>query len=479
MSHESCIVWFRQDLRLEDNSALASAIRSGRKIVPVYIWCPEEEGEWAPGGASRWWLHHALGDLDQQLRKYGGQLILRNEKAEEALFSLIRETGARAVYWNRRYEPDSIKRDTLLKSKLQDYGVEAVSENSSLLHEPHTIENKQGEPYKVFTRYYKQCLTLETPDIAHVDFTEFKVHDDDVSSLPLESLKLLPEISWDGGLKSVWDPTRAGAVAKLDVFEKVVLSNYGKLRNRPDIEGTSRLSPFLHHGQVGPRELLRRFGERKDSGTQKFIAEIYWREFGYHILYHFPDTTSEPLRPEFNEFPWQDNDKLLKRWQNGETGFPIVDAGMRQLWDTGWMHNRLRMNVASLLVKHMLIPWRRGAEWFWDTLVDADLASNTLGWQWAGGCGADAAPYFRIFNPILQGKKFDPEGDFVRRYIPELKKLPDEYIHAPWEASSTQLKDAGIEMGKDYPYPVIKHEEGRARALKAFEKLQERKKALA
>ncbi len=467
MSTRPVILWFRRDLRLADHAALAAACRLRRPVVPLYIWAPEEKRPWTPGAASRWWLHHSLAALSESLEKKGSRLILRVGPAETVLRDLIRTTRADTVYWSRMYEPTMIARDSRLKSALHGDGVVVESFNSALLFEPWTIQNKSGKPFQVFTPFWNHCQTLE--------------YSGDVLSVPrnipaptawprsesIESLDLLPKIRWDDGLGEAWTPGAMGARRALASFTDHVLANYGFGRDRPDRVGTSRLSPHLHFGEIGPRQIWHAVNEAatRDTrtgmvrGAESFLRELGWREFAYHLLFHFPHTTDRPLREEFNDFPWRRDPAGLKAWQEGMTGYPIVDAGMRELWRTGWMHNRVRMIVASFLVKDLLIPWQAGARWFWDTLVDADLANNTLGWQWTAGCGADAAPYFRIFNPVLQGEKFDPGGAYVRKWIPELKAVPDKLVHKPWLADQPPA---------DYPAPIVDHGEARARALAAL-----------
>ena len=472
----STLVWFRQDLRLQDNPALAAAIARGEPVVPVYLWTPEDEGDWAPGGASKWWLHHALTDLDARLREHGGKLLVREaDGSGAALDQLVEETGCTAVYWNRRYEPAIVKRDGEIKTALKERGVEAKSFNAGMLFEPHEIENKSGKPFQVFTPMWKHYQTLKVDKPVEVDLGELKVLKKMPKGLKIDALGLLPTISWDGGFYDFWDPTRAAMLERLDEMRgDGRAENYNEDRDTPAIDGTSALSPFLHSGQVGVREAYWRLGEGApiDSGLRR---QLIWREFGHHLMFHFPKTPSQPLRPEFEMFPWEEDDSALRRWQMGETGYPIVDAGMRQLWHTGWMHNRVRMIVGSLLVKHLLVHWVEGAKWFWDTLVDADLANNTMGWQWIGGCGADAAPYFRIFNPMTQGERFDAEGEYVRRWVPELAEVPKKFIHQPWEMGELELSGFGVVLGKDYPMPVIGHSEGRQRALDAFAELKKRR----
>ena len=469
------LAWFRLDLRLADNPALRAALDHGGPVIPVYIHDPEAEGDWRPGGASDWWLHHALEDLAAQLAKAGSPLVIRSGPAGRELLALAKETGAGAVFWNRRYEPRVQARDTEVKQALRAAGLRAESFNGGLLHDPNQVRNLSGRPFQVFTPFWRHCQ-------AHVDFGKplpgVRILTGPAKAPRTEtvaSLGLLPRIPWDKAMAAAWDPTRRGAEARLKGFLGGPVSDYGEGRDLPSTDGTSRLSPYLHFGQLSPREIVAAVdaaGLSGRQGSQKFVAEVGWREFGHHLLQHFPATTDEPLRADFKAFPWQKDKALLRAWQKGRTGYPIVDAGMRQLWETGWMHNRVRMIAASVLVKHFLQPWQDGAAWFWDTLVDADLASNTMGWQWAGGCGADAAPYFRVFNPVLQGEKFDPKGAYVRRFVPELAKIPDKWIHKPWEAPAEVLAAAGIRLDADYPRPRVGLSEGRDRALAAFERLK-------
>jgi deoxyribodipyrimidine photo-lyase len=461
------IVWFRRDLRLADNPALREAQQCGVPIVAVYIHAPEEAGKWPEGGASRWWLHHALADLDGQLRKLGGRLILRRGPSLEALRHLLRETGASGVLWNRRYEPLAMARDSRIKASLRAAEVRADSFNGLLLHEPVNIATLGGKPYRVYTPFYKSLLKRPVPPPAQVDESALTFACADLASEPLEALELLPRVAWDSGLAKFWDPTRAGALERLRGFRLNRVRNYGENRNFPGVDGTSRLSPYLHFGQIGAREVMHAVPGSVD-GEEKFRSEIYWREFAYNILYHFPHTLEQPLNANFARFPWRQDVVALDAWQRGQTGYPIVDAAMRQLWQTGWMHNRLRMIVASFLVKHLLISWEHGMAWFWDTLVDADLASNTFGWQWAGGCGADAAPYFRIFNPVNQGESFDADGDFTRHYCPEIAGLPDKFLFRPWDAPLEVLRLAKVRLGNDYPHPIVDNQKGRTRALAAY-----------
>lgn len=469
------IVWFRQDLRIEDHPALVAACQKG-SVLPVYIHGSDGEGNWGLGGASKWWLHHSLESLGQELKSIGLSLVIRQGNALQELEMLIAETGAFAVYWSRRYEPACIERDTEIKRELLSKKIDAQSFNSSLMFEPWTIANKQGKPFQVFTPFWRNCLSNnpepERPVAAPKDASGPK---QPVAGLRIDDLELLPRIHWDEGIKGTWKPGATHAKACLSQFLKGAILEYKEARDLPAIEGISRLSPYLHFGEISPRMIwhtvVKAYADRKDE-VECYLRQLGWREFAHHLLFHFSQTPEMPLRKDFMSFPWKKNPGHLKAWQKGLTGYPFVDAGMRQLWHTGWMHNRVRMVVGSFLVKHLLITWNRGAEWFWDTLVDADLANNTLGWQWVGGCGADAAPYFRIFNPITQGEKFDPEGVYVRKWIPELAALANKWIHKPWEAPDDVLRGAGITLGKTYPKPIVDHAKARVDALAAFSSIR-------
>ncbi|MCX8155123.1 MAG: DNA photolyase family protein [Verrucomicrobiae bacterium] len=474
------LVWFRLDLRWEDQPALHAAALRGRPVIPVFIWAPEEEGAWPPGGASRWWLHQSLRALDAGLRRLGSRLILQRGPSLDTLQALRQQTGADAVFWNRRYEPALIARDKTIKETLRAQGVQVESYNAALLFEPWTIHNRSGAPFQVFTPFWKHCLSQPAPAAPLPAPTALPAPKTWPVSLPLEALELEPKIDWAAGMRAAWQPGPEGAAMQLERFLAGAFARYAEGRNLPGAAGTSRLSPHLHFGEIGPRQIwqrLRQWAEAQKPpqagwASSPFVAELGWREFAYHLLYHFPHTPTEPLRPAFKHFPWRpEADATLRAWQKGRTGYPIVDAGMRELWATGWMHNRVRMIAGSFLVKDLLLDWRHGARWFWDTLVDADLASNTLGWQWVAGCGADAAPYFRVFNPVTQGEKFDPHGDYVRRWVPELARMPDQWIHHPWEAPPDVLAAAGVHLGDTYPRPIVNHTIAREVALEAFKRL--------
>jgi len=476
------IVWFRQDLRLQDNPALQAAAAGGGPIIPVYILDDAGEGRWPAGGAARWWLHHALAALDASLRALGSRLVLARGPALAVLQQLQRATGATTICWNRRYEPAVIARDKAIKAHFTAAGVEVRSFNAALLFEPHAVANKQGKPFQVFTPFWRHCLTLPVAAPVRLTARQLPAPAKWPASLELPAFDLRPRLGWADGFAAHWQPGEAGAQRRLQAFVAEAVDAYAERRNAPDVDGTSRLSPWLHTGEIGPRQIWAALQARAkatgvfpaSNGERVFLSEVGWREFAHHLLYHFPHTPEQPLREEFARFPWADDPKGMRRqaWQRGLTGYPIVDAGMRQLWQTGWMHNRVRMIVASFLVKHLRLPWTQGAAWFWGTLVDADLANNTLGWQWTAGCGADAAPYFRIFAPVLQGEKFDAAGDYVRTWVPELARMPAKFIHRPWEAPAEVLAAAGVRLGGNYPRPIVDHGAARNAALAAFKTLR-------
>jgi deoxyribodipyrimidine photo-lyase len=449
------VVWLRNDLRLDDHPALLAAAARGA-VVPVFVWAPEEEGAWPPGAASRWWLHQSLKSLDASLRSLGSRLVIRRGPTLPALLDVARQAKATAVLWSRRYEPAAIARDTEVKAALKREGLHAESFNASLLFEPWTIETRQGRPFQVYTPFWNACKAID-PGLPEPAPERLQPPSAWPTSLELGELALEPRIDWASGFRTLWQPGEEGARRRLADFA-LRAGSYADDRNTPGIEGTSLLSPHLHFGEVSPR----RVWQAVPPEQEVFRKEVVWREFAHHLLFHFPDTPEQPLRPAFARFPWRDDPAALRAWRRGRTGYPLVDAGMRQLWSTGWMHNRVRMVVASFLVKHLLLPWQEGARWFWDTLVDADLANNTLGWQWVAGCGADAAPYFRIFNPVSQGEKFDPEGEYVRRWVPEVAHLPSTLVHRPWEAPSPP---------PGYPSPLVDHAQARERALAALEQV--------
>jgi deoxyribodipyrimidine photo-lyase len=460
----TALVWFRRDLRLADNPALQAALDAGYAPIPVYVHAPDEEAPWAPGAASHAWLARSLRSLAADLEARGSRLSLRFGPARAALETLASEAGAEAVFWNRLYEPQVIARDRTLKQALAARGLHAQSTNGALLAEPWTVTTTAGDPCRVFTPFWKKVrLRLDDAPRPTGAPTRLPPVDVALASESLDALGLVPSRDWDAGFWREWIPGEAGAQARLDAFVGGALAGYESGRDRPDQEGTSRLSPHLHFGEVSPRQVLARVAAADVATTarERALAELGWREFAHHLLYHFPHTTDADFNPRFAGFRWAAPDaRVLRAWQQGRTGVPIVDAGLRQLWATGWMHNRVRMVVASFLCKNLRLHWTHGARWFWDTLVDADLANNTLGWQWSAGTGADAAPYFRIFNPVTQARRFDSDGSYVRRWIPELAGVPTKAIFAPWEH--------GIEAG-DYPSrPIVDLTIRRDAALKAF-----------
>lgn len=457
------IIWFQRDLRIQDNPALKYASRLALPILPIYIFDPEEEGNWSIGSSSRWWLHHSLESLQKSLRKLDLDLFFFQGKALSVLQKLIDKTEAKYVVWNCCYEPSACIREKKLLKIASTKNCIAKGFHGNLLFAPGHIATKQGNPYQLFTPFWRCCLKQETfkPEGEITKKLRLSSYS---KPIPLSALDLLPHTPWDRDFPLLWQPGEKVALQKWKQFLANKIDQYATSRDFPAERGTSMLSPHLHFGEIS----VRRIFEALHVHSTDFIRQIGWREFAYHLLIAFPHTSLKPLRAEFTHFPWKKNEKQLRAWQKGMTGIPIVDAGMRQLWQLGWMHNRVRMIVASFLVKDLMIPWQEGAKWFWDTLVDADLANNTLGWQWCAGCGADAAPYFRIFNPYTQSKKFDPEAEYVRQFVPELKNLPDQFVHAPHLAPLSVLEKAGINLGKTYPYPIVDHDLARKKALQMY-----------
>ncbi|MEP6899021.1 MAG: deoxyribodipyrimidine photo-lyase, partial [Rhodanobacter sp.] len=436
----TALVLFRRDLRLADNPALSAACAAHAQVFPVYVHASDDDGEWTAGAASRWWLHHSLAALETRLHAHHAGLHLRRGDMLQVLQDLVGQTGAEAVYWNRLYEPAAIARDTHIKSALREQGIHVQSHNAALWCEPWQIATQQGEPYRVFTPYWRNlrqqlAVTEPLPEPALPGWRKLP------GGVRLSSLELLPRIHWDDGIAAAWQPGERGARELLEIFGDDAVGDYAHARDLPSRHGTSRMSPHLHFGEISPRQihfeldrLARRVDARRRADIEPYLRELGWREFAHHLLFHFPKTPTENFNPRFDRFEWARTHKtLLARWQQGRTGIPLVDAGMRELWHTGWMHNRVRMIVASFLTKNLRQHWHHGARWFWDTLVDADLANNTLGWQWVAGCGADAAPYFRVFNPVTQSKKFDPEGMYLRRWLPELADASTALLHEPWK----------------------------------------------
>lgn len=500
------LVWFRNDLRLADHPALSWAAAQRRPLIPVFLWSPEEEGAWAPGAASRVALAEILSGLDEDLRAQGLRLILRRGPADEALGRLAAESRASAVCWNLRYEPAARAQEARAERALSSAGIETKAFPGGLLHEPEVLRTRGGGPYQVFTPFYRALLDRLQPDPPLPRPRRTLAPRHWPRGLRLAELQLAPAEVWTEGIRDFWRFGERDASRRLAGFLREGVAAYGVERDRLDRDSTSRLSLALHSGLLSPQQVWSACRALSDEdapraeritsagigsragraahggrppraaahGAEAFLRQLCWREFAHHLLWHFPATPTAPLRPEFAAFPWTRDRRARDAWRRGRTGYPVVDAGMRQLWQTGWMHNRARLIAASFLVKDLLLPWGEGARWFWDTLADADLANNTLGWQWTAGCGADAAPYFRVFNPILQGRRFDPEGNYVRRYVPELAALPARHIHAPWEAPPAVLVAARVTLGRTYPRPIVDHDEARERALDALAEMQAR-----
>lgn len=467
------IFWFRRDLRLDDNPALQDALAQGKPVIPVFILDDEDAGADRPGGASRWWLHHSLHALGLALEAKGSRLILRRGSAHQVLTQLVQETGARQVFASKRIEPWARQQQARVERALADSDVTLVLGPYSLLHDPAGLQTGSGGPYRVFTPFWKTLQKRLTDLAPAAKVGTITAPSDWPQTNLLADWQLCPQQpNWAEGFSARWTPGEAGAQARLQVFLQSKLSAYAQERDYPARMVGSGLAAHLHFGEISPFTVYRHCqpflqGDNAENAG-KFLSELAWREFSAHLLFHFPQLPQRPLKPEFEAFPWESDARLLRAWQMGQTGYPIVDAGMRELWQTGSMHNRVRMIVASFLVKDLLLPWQEGQAWFWDTLLDADLANNSAGWQWVSGCGADAAPYFRVFNPVRQGQQFDAKGIYVRRWCPELARLPDADIHAPWEAPPMILAQAGIVLGRDYPFPLVDHAAARNRALQIF-----------
>lgn len=470
------IVWYQRDLRVDDHAALARAAERGA-VVPVYVHTPGLGGRWTPTGASNWWLHQSLTALDEQLSGLGSPLVCRVGDAAEALIGIARATDADTVVLVESIEPAAQEHDDAVEHALGRAGLEVERFGPNLIWPVGSVMTKAGDPYQVFSPFWRAGLGTGEPEEPVAGPKKLKPPARAVDSVGVEGLGLLPEIDWAEEMRARWTPGERGAQAALKAFVRDRLDAYQEDRDRLDIPGWSAMSPHIHFGEISVRRLWHTVaggpGWDGHKGREHYLREVGWREFAQHLLNHFPHTPDEPLRGYFKQFPWSDKDDHLRAWQRGQTGYPVVDAAMRNLWAEGWMPNRARMIVASFLCKHLLIPWQRGAEWFWDTLVDADLGSNTLGWQWTAGCGADAAPYFRIFNPVSQGEKFDPEGDYVRRWVPELARLDTRSIHKPWEAGEIELSAAGVVLGETYPEPIVNHTRAREKALAAFERVKQ------
>lgn len=466
------LVLLRRDLRLSDNPALREAVDKGNPVIVIYIRETDDPDAGALGSAQDWWLHHSLTELAERIEKTGNRLILKSGKQKQIVDELISETGAEAVYWNRRYHKQGRELDADIKSDLKERGIEAKSFGASLMHEPSKLQTKSGGFYKVYTPFWKAFSADPPYGGPHPGLRKILAPETLPASDDLKDWNLLPtKPDWASRFSDHWSPGELGALRALDDFLDGVVADYKKGRDFPARHATSRLSPHLALGEISPLQIWHAVSEIKSKSDdhQKFLQELVWREFSWHLLFHFPELGKTEFNDRFKDFAWDFDQDLFDCWCKGETGYPIVDAGMRQLWQTGWMHNRVRMIVASFLIKDLMIDWRHGEKWFRDTLVDADPASNTASWQWVAGSGADAAPYFRIFNPVLQGEKFDPKGDYVRSFVPEIADLPDKYLHKPFDAPEKVLKSCGITLGKDYPRPIVDHGVARDRALEAFQ----------
>lgn len=479
MSDQISIMWFRQDLRLKDNPALREACRGG-PVILLYIYDNKHPQQHEMGAASKWWLHHSLASLNESV---DGKLHILSGDPAQLIPQLVKKTGATQVVWNRCYEPWQISRDKQIKEQLKDNGIAAKSFNGQLLWEPWEIKTQQGTPYKVFTPYYRKgCLQAPSPRAVEdaPRHYNYQFHQGIIEGISqgLDSLDLLPKINWHEQIEQQWQPGEHGAADRLSKFLSSSVGDYKTARDVPSMQGTSLLSPHLHFGEMSPNQIWyaaldKCNGSMDDKNLDSFLSELGWREFSHYLLFHFPTLPEKNFNEKFNAYNWRDKSDHLSAWQKGQTGVPIIDAGMRQLWQTGYMHNRVRMIVGSYLVKNLRTHWHQGEAWFWDTLVDADLAANSASWQWVAGSGADAAPFFRIFNPVLQGEKFDKQGEYVRHYCPELKNLPDKYIHKPWEAPEAILRQAGIKLGTDYPSPLVDLKSSRAQALDAYEAVKQ------
>ncbi len=476
MVRKKVLFWFRQDLRIADNPGLFAASRQG-DVMPIYILDDNPTDDNEMGSASKWWLYYSLSDLNESLKQ---KLNVYRGKAEAIILSLVKKYNIEAVYWNRCYEPQYIKNDALLTSRLKNMQVEYKSFNASLLWEPWEILKQDKTPYKVYSAFYRNgCLRALMPRQPMPRPKKLILIKDKKNKNNINTLNLLPKINWYKKLNGLWKIGERSAYKKLLQFVDKRLKNYRENRNYPSKFNVSRLSMHLHFGEISPNQVWHvikmeaNVHRNNAEDSEFFLSEIVWREFSYYLLYHFPNLPKENFQRKFDRFPWQNNKKFLMAWQKGKTGYPIVDAAMRELWQTGYMHNRARMIVASFLVKNLMIHWHKGAAWFWDCLLDADLANNSASWQWVAGCGADAAPYFRIFNPVTQGEKFDSDGSYTRHYIPELAKLPNKYLFKPWESPASILKAAGIILGKTYPKPIVDLSVTRGEALEAYRRLIE------
>ena len=462
---KNCLIWFRNDLRLADNSTINLCLKNSYKVLPVYI----NDESHDLGSSSKWWLKNSLKSLDKSMN---GNLVLVNGDTKSLIQKLVDKYNISAICWNARYSQNEIQLDNDIEKSLNNHGVNVNIFHSTLLKDPKITLKKDDTPFKVYTPFYKQKysdLKYESYDYDPKELRYVLTSNEKNNNSLID--KTFPDESWHTKLYESWKPGEQGAREKLDIFINSGLNGYSEGRNRPDLPKTSMLSPHIRFGEISIRQIAQSIQDNNNEDSEIFYKELVWREFSYHLLFHFPHLTHSNLQKKFDTFQWENNKDNLIKWQKGLTGYPIVDAGMRQLWNTGYMHNRVRMIVGSFLVKNLLIHWKYGQEWFWDTLVDADIASNSASWQWVAGTGADAAPYFRIFNPVTQSKKFDPDGDYIRKYVPELKNIPNKYIHLPGELDDKSSIEYGVKLGSDYPYPIVDLSISRERALSAFKKL--------
>ncbi|GGM27638.1 deoxyribodipyrimidine photo-lyase [Paraliobacillus quinghaiensis] len=484
MKRKTIIMWFRNDLRLHDNPALYEAAKQG-DVLPVFIDTSEESIQ-GIGSAESWWLHHSLEALKRSMKDYQTPLVIRKGRSEEVLQRLIKEVNADAVYFNHSYEPGVYERDQQIINTLNNQGIIARTFHANVLFVPGTVKNKQGNVYKVFTSFWKQVRQqkVERPVPAPEKITMKLPEDFSIGNVSM--LNLIPDQQWPEKFHAYWNPGEKGAKERWQDFLLDAIEFYDSKRDMPALEGVSGLSPHLSWGEISPRVIWNQSKEKLDEVSyekglgdryqqiESYLRQIVWRDFAYHQLVAYPHVLTQPLKEEFKSFPWLENVEGLERWKRGKTGYPLVDAGMRELWETGWMHNRIRMITASFLVKHLLIHWLEGANWFRETLVDHDIANNIMGWQWVAGSGFDSSPYFRVFNPILQGEKFDPTGDYVRKWVPEIASLPTKFIFAPWTAPESVLQEHGITLGETYPERIVDHKAGRERALAAYYEMKEK-----
>jgi len=462
---EKCIVWFRNDLRLRNNLIIKNLIDRKSSALPIYIL---DNG--GLGSASKTWLYKSLTELDKQLKN---QLKVYDGCAADIIESLIQKYQITEISWNRKFDYKSTQEDRLIKNLAKKHNVREFIYNSSLLMNPEDTLKKDGTPYRVFTPFYKNNYVGVSHNTLHINTGDIVIleNKEDKSVKYLKD-RLIPRQGWHKKFDKYWEPGEIGAQKKLREFLDNGLVGYADGRNRPDLNNVSRLSPHIHFGEISPSEIANCLGDIDSEDKERFYTELVWREFSHNLLFFNPKLDTVNLQEKFNTFSWLKNKAHLDAWQHGNTGYPIVDAGMRELWETGYMHNRVRMIVGSFLVKNLLHHWHFGRDWFRDTLLDADDANNNASWQWVAGTGADAAPYFRIFNPVTQSQKFDPNAEYIRRFVPEIGKLPNTYIHDPSNAPKTVLDNSGVRISKDYPRCIVNLKESRARALSAFSDLK-------